>query len=70
MDITVQNVDDELVNLLQKRAQYYDRSLDEEVKEILRDVLTQTWPPPNNLAVSIRHLFEKFGDFQLPNIPR
>ncbi|MFB2833562.1 FitA-like ribbon-helix-helix domain-containing protein [Floridanema evergladense] len=35
-NITIQNFDDDLKNRLQKRAEYYGRSLEEEAKEILR----------------------------------
>ena len=41
-NIILQNFDDELKNLLQKRADYYGRSLEEEAKEILRAVLKES----------------------------
>jgi len=69
-NITIQNFDDNLKNRLQKRAEYYDRSLEEEAKEILRAVLTQNAIEPLNLALAIERRFAYLGDFELPAIPR
>ena len=70
IDITIQNFDDDLKNRLQKRAEYYGRSLEEEAKEILRAVLTATALEPLNLTLAIERRFAQFGDFELPAIPR
>ena len=52
-NIIIQNLDDDLKNRLQKRAEYYGRSLKEEAKEILRAVLTENAiEPPSSLAPS------------------
>lgn len=69
-NITIQNFDDDLKNRLQKRAEYYGCSLEEEAKEILRAVLTQNAIEPLNLALAIEQRFADFGDFELPTIPR
>jgi plasmid stability protein len=69
-NITIQNFDDDLKNRLQKRAEYYGRSLEEEAKEILRAVLTENALEPLNLALAIERRFAHFGDFELPNIAR
>lgn len=69
-NITIQNFDDDLKNLLQKRADYYGRSLEEEAKEILRTVLKETPIKPLNLAESIHPKFADSGDFEIPTVPR
>ena len=69
-NITIQNVDDDLKNRLQKRAEYYGRSLEEEAKEILRAVLTENRLEPLNLVLAIERRFAHFGDFELPMITR
>jgi antitoxin FitA len=69
-NITIQNLDDDLNDLLEKRAIYYGRSLEEEVKEILRAALTANIDQPLNLASAIDQRFAHLGDFKLPIIPR
>lgn len=69
-NITIQNFDDDLKNRLQKRAEYYGRSLEEEAKEILRAVLTENVEKPLNLALAIERRFADFGNFELPTISR
>jgi antitoxin FitA len=69
-NITIQNFDDDLKNRLQKRAEYYGRSLEEEAKEILRTFLTQNTLEPLNLALAIERRFADFGNFELPTITR
>ncbi len=68
--ITIKNFDDDLKNRLQKRAEYYGRSLEEEAKEILGAVLIEKTLEPLNLALAIERRFADFGDFELPTIPR
>lgn len=69
-NITIENFDENLKNRLQKRAEYYGRSLEEEAKEILRTVLTQNAVEPLNLALAIERRFALFGDFELPTVAR
>ncbi|MBD2041656.1 FitA-like ribbon-helix-helix domain-containing protein [Microcoleus sp. FACHB-672] len=69
-NITIQNFDDDLKNRLQKRAEYYGRSIEEEAEEILRAVLTENTLKPLNLALAIERRFAHFGDFEVPIIPR
>lgn len=68
-NITIQNFDDDLKNRLQKRAEYYGRSIEEEAKEILRAVLTEKALKPLNLALAIEQRFANFGDVEIPTIP-
>ncbi len=46
-NITIKNLDDRLAILLQKRAEDSGRSPEEEVKEILRAVLTKNTELPH-----------------------
>lgn len=75
-NITIKNLDDSLKNLLQQRAEYYKRSMEEEAKEILRAFLTDNSletdnsPESLNLAKAIAQRFAHFGDFELPTIAR
>lgn len=69
-NITIQNFDDELKTLLQKRADRYGRSPEDEAKEILRAVLKESPLEPPNLAETIAQRFADFGDFELPTVPR
>lgn len=69
-NITLENFDDDLKNRLQKRAEYYGRSLEEEAKEILRTVLIENTLEPLNLALAIERRFAHFGEFELPTITR
>jgi plasmid stability protein len=69
-NLTIQNFDDDLKNRLQKRAEYYGRSLEEEAKEIRRAVLIENILQPLNLALAIEGRFAHFGDFELPTIAR
>ena len=50
--IVVPDLDDELKNRLQKRADRYGRSLEEEAKEILRVALEEEPLEPSNLGRS------------------
>ena len=68
--IVIQNLDDDLKARLQKRAEERGRSLEDEVKEILRIVLTENTEQPVNLALAIERRFANFGDFEIPTIPR
>ncbi|MCT7986510.1 plasmid stability protein [Laspinema sp. A4] len=69
-NITIQNFDDDFKNRLQKRADYYGRSLEEEAKEIIRAVLKETPVEPLNLADAIGKRFADLGEFEIPAIPR
>ncbi|WP_390370113.1 FitA-like ribbon-helix-helix domain-containing protein [Crinalium epipsammum] len=68
--MTLQNLDDDIKNLLQKRAEAHGRSLEEEAKEILRTVLIENQENTLNLASVIERRFAHFVDFELPDIPK
>ena len=67
-NITIQKVDDDLKNRLQKRAEHNGRSLSEEALIILKAVLTDTQTEPHFLEESIKRRFAHIGDFQIPEI--
>ncbi|GAA6617464.1 FitA-like ribbon-helix-helix domain-containing protein [Scytonema sp. NUACC26] len=69
-NITIFNVDDNIKNLLQQRASKNGRSLEEEVKEILRLVLSENQKPPVNLVNIIEKRFAHLGNFELGEITR
>ena len=51
--ITIRNLDDDIKRRLRVRAAEHGRSMEEEAREILRDVVGDT-RPPLNLAQSLR----------------
>ena len=67
--LTISNVDDRLVSRLQKRAADRDRSVEEEILEILRTVLSEPQPTVN-FADKIAQRFAPFGGVELPEFPR
>jgi antitoxin FitA len=69
-NITISNLDDYLKNRLQKRAEKHGHSLEEEITEILRLVLTENTKNPINLATLIENRFADFEDLELPEIVR
>ncbi|MBD2505994.1 plasmid stability protein [Nostoc muscorum FACHB-395] len=69
-NITISNIDDDIKFRLQKRAEKHGRSLEEEVREILRMALIENQEQPLNLANMIEQRFANLGDFELPGIPR
>jgi plasmid stability protein len=69
-NITISNLDDDLKNQLQKRAEKHGHSLEQEITEILRLVLSENHQNPINLATLIENRFAKFEDLELPEIER
>ena len=57
--ITIRNLDDDLKRRLRVRAAERGRSMEEEVRDILREVVSAE--PPRNLAASIRARVAPFG---------
>lgn len=66
--ITVRNLDEELKRRLRVRAAEHGRSMEEEVREILREVVGHG-PSPENLGEAIHRRFAAFGgvDLDLPS---
>ena len=68
--LTVRNLDDGLKRLLRIRAAENGRSMEEEVREILRKALTMPASAPDDLATAIRARFEPLGGIDLDLPPR
>ncbi|MEO0760830.1 MAG: plasmid stabilization protein [Pseudomonadota bacterium] len=62
--ITIRNLEDELKRRLRVRSAEHGRSMEEQVREILRDAVSET-PPPRNLASAIRARVAPFGGVEL-----
>ena len=63
--ITIRNLQDGLKRRLRIRAAYHGRSMEEEVRQILNNVLTQELSAPVNLASAIRSRFAPLGGAEL-----
>lgn len=68
--ITIRNLDDPLKALLRVRAAQNGRSMEEEVREILRATLAKPKPQAKNLAEAIHQRFAAFGGVDLATLPR
>ena len=64
--ITIRNLEDPLKARLRVRAAHHGRSMEEEARHILRDVLTEERQPPLQLGEAIRRRFAPFGGVELP----
>jgi plasmid stability protein len=62
--ITIRNLDEEIKQRLRVRAAKHGRSMEEEARDILRRVMSET-PPPRNLAASIRSRIKNTDRFDL-----
>ncbi len=69
-DFTIHDLDEDLKVRLQKRANYYGRTLEEEAKVILKNALVGHEEHTENLAARIERRFAEFGEFELPAIQR
>ncbi|MDE2927380.1 MAG: plasmid stabilization protein [Acidobacteriota bacterium] len=63
--ITIRNLQDGLKRRLRIRAAYHGRSMEEEVRQILNNVLAQELSAPVNLASAIRSRFAPLGGAEL-----
>jgi len=68
-NITIRNLDDALKSKLRIRAARLGRSMEEEVRVILKDVLAEE-EVPKNLGESIHRRFANLGGIELPAIIR
>ncbi len=69
-NITIFNIDDSIKELLQERAAKNGRSLEEEVKEILRLAVFENQRSPVNIVDMLEKRFAHLGDFELEEITR
>ena len=63
--ITVRNLDDGLKRRLRIRAAENGRSMEQEVRDILRAALEDNVAPTRNLGTAIHELFKPFGGVEL-----
>lgn len=68
--ITIRRLEDGAKERLRVRASRHGRSMEEEVREILRTALYAKGIVAPNLAESIRRRFAALGGVELPNLPR
>ncbi|MEJ1931980.1 plasmid stability protein [Nostoc sp. NIES-2111] len=69
-NITIFNIDENLKKLLQERATKNGRSLEDEVKEILRLAVVGNEKIPVNIVNMIDKRFANLGNFELEEISR
>ena len=69
-NITLSNLDENIKNLLQKQAEKNGRSLESEIKEILRITLTENQQSPINIVTMLEKRFAQLGEFEIPEIKR
>ena len=62
--ITIRNLEDDLKRRLRIRAAEHGRSMEEEAREILRQVVAMPSPPPD-LAAAVRARVAKVGGVEL-----
>ena len=62
--ITIRNLDDDIKQRLRMRAAEHGRSMEEEARDILRQVVGEE-TPPRNLAKAIRSRVAPFGGAEL-----
>jgi plasmid stability protein len=67
--ITIRNLDDSLKHRLRIRAAEHGRSMEEEVREILRQTVGGS-PAPENLGAAIHRRFAALGGVDLDLPPR
>ncbi len=68
--ITIRNLDDEVKTRLRVRAAGHHRSMEEEVRIILRDAVSSERPRVRNLAEFTRECFAALGGVELELPPR
>jgi plasmid stability protein len=68
--ITIRNLDEPLKARLRVRAATHGRSMEDEARDILRNVLNREPARPVNLASAIRARFAPLGGVDLPEITR
>lgn len=64
--ITIRNLDESLKNRLRVRAAHRRRSMEDEVRHILRDALSEEPTGVSDLAAAIQKRFRAIGGVELP----
>ena len=68
--ITVRKLEEDLKRRLRQRAAENERSMEEEVRQILRAALYEDTQEPQNLAEAIMARFQPLGGVELELTPR
>lgn len=68
--LTVRNLEDSLKARLRLRAAARNRSMEEEVRQILRAALAEPVPTVLDMGTRIRSRFAELGGVELPLAPR
>ncbi|ALJ13413.1 MAG TPA: hypothetical protein VN047_19050 [Sphingopyxis sp.] len=68
--MTIRGIDDALKRRLRLQAAAHGRSMEEEVRDILRSALSTDDAPMGNLAAAIRARFAPLGGIELDIAPR
>ena len=68
--ITIRNLDDDVKTRLRVRAAKHGRSMEEEVRIILREAVSERLSRPRNLAEFTRECFASAGGVELQLPPR
>lgn len=67
--LVVRNLENEVKSRLRRRARRHGRSMEEEVRDILRDAAKEEDTPPQGLGTEIASLFAKVGlDGEIPEL--
>lgn len=67
--IVVRNLEESVKTRLQRRAKRNGRSMEAEVRDILRDAVNRTEKPAGGLGTEIAALFRGSGiDFEIPEL--
>ena len=68
--ITIRNLEDNVKTGLRKRAAVHGRSMEEEVRVILRETVGREAVPEKGLGTAIHELFKPLGGVELELPPR
>lgn len=68
--LTIRNLDKDLKSQLRIRAAKHGRSMEEEVRTIIKSALALEQPKKGSLAEVIHERFALFGRVEIPKIPR
>ena len=69
--LIVRNLENDVRDRLKEQARRHGRSMEEEVREILRGAVTAASPPAPGLGTQIREMFAPYAiEDPLPTLPR
>jgi len=68
--MTIRNLDDQIKQRLRLRAAQHGRSMEDEVREILKSAVYEATGRETSLVASIRARMEPYGGIDLPTVPR